>query len=264
MGRALLMFIGSGQVDPYINVMANAVDRCNVDQIVLVKLVNVPSGQQGNPEEFDEKLRRAVMGLADGKYEARPGNIINIGSAIPEYKKLKEVFLNAFTVKTLNYLFLRDEIAALKKFYGPDPVVDVSGTLKRIAIDVLAACLAVDMKYVTLFELRKRADGVNTLYHVLKNTTDYDLVVLPNEAPLLSNIEIFAARQNRQKLRVVIAAILVAIVLTVLYQVLGIAFGPGNWILVVAIVFAGIFSGIIPIVDAWGGGRLSSLGKQKN
>lgn len=264
MGRALLMFIGTGRVDSYINVMANAVDKCNVTKIVLVKILNAPAGQQGKPDEFYEELLRAVKGLAEGKYESKPGNIINIGTAIPEYKKLKEVFSNNHAVEPVNYLFLRDEIAKLKNFYGPDPIVDVTGTLKRIAIDVLAACLAVDMKYVTLFELRKPPSGVNTLYHILKNTSDYDLVILPNEAPLLSNIAVFAAQQNRQKLRVVIAAILVSIVLTVLYQILGIAFGSGNWILVVAIVFIGIFSGIIPIMDAWGGGRLSSFGKQKN
>jgi hypothetical protein len=102
-------------------------------------------------------------------------------------------------------------------------------------------------------ELRIPAAGISTLYHNIKNTSNYDVVVLANEAPLLSNIEVFSARQNRLKLWVVIASILISILLTVLYQWGGIAFGQGNWFLVGALVFINFIGGIVPIVDAWSG-----------
>jgi hypothetical protein len=250
MARTLLMFLGSPHVDSYLNVMANAVDKCDVNQIVLLEVSNTPSGQPGDLASLEENLRKAVIDLADGKYK---GQAFNVGMGVSEYQNLKQVFLNARTVKKINYLFLREEVARLKVIYSTDAIVDVTGTPKRIAIDILAACLAVDMQYVTLFELRIPAAGISALYHNIKNTSSYDVVVLANEAPLLSNIEVFSARQNRLKLSVVVSSILISILLTVLYQWGGIAFGQGNWFLVGALVFINFVGGIVPIIDAWSG-----------
>lgn len=139
--------------------------------------------------------------------------------------------------------------------YGNDVIVDLSGAPKRVAIDVLTACLATGISDVMLFELERPPRGVHTLYHNLKES-DYKHVVLPRWEPLIDNIKFFSARQNRGKLRGVVISILAALILTILYQLAQIRFGANNWLswlLVVAIAVIGLVGGISPIIEAWGG-----------
>lgn len=105
-----------------------------------------------------------------------------------------------------------------------------------------------------IFELKKPSRGVNALYHNLKDG-DYEHIVLPNWEPLIGNIKFFSAKQNRQKLFVVIASIIFSVLLTGVYLVGRINLGDGNWILIGTIAFVGFVGGVIPIVDAWGGMR---------
>lgn len=154
---------------------------------------------------------------------------------------------------------MRENIQKFKDIYGPNALVDISGATKKVAIDVLTTCLAVDMEYVMLFELNEPPKGIATFYHNLTEK-DYEYVRLPNWQPLLGNIEFFSARQNRTKLWTSIIAILLSIGLTLTYQFIRVSFGDQNWftwILIVAIAAIGLFGGVGPIVEAWGGLHLN-------
>lgn len=259
MARALLIITGSSDVGSYINVMANSVSKFDIDHIALINVVGSPSGQEVDFENFANKiLWDTLCDLAAGIYKVkdREGNEKVI--PVPEceaYKKLKHVFGNSHRVVPVVYQFLKEDIEKLKNIYGPDTIVDVSSALKRIAIDVLTACLAVGMEDVTLFELKKRPSGVDTLYHNLKET-DYEHVVLPNWEPLLGNIKFFSSRLNRRKLQLVVSSILLSLFLTVSYQLVRTRLGEENWLswlLIIAIAVIGLVGGVTPILDAWGG-----------
>src|SRR5437868_159258 len=214
MTSPLLVFIGSSNVGPYINVMANSVDKHDVDRIALINVLESPSGQQVDFADFDNRvLWDTLCGLVEGRYKDR-GQEFPIPKDCEAYKKLKHIFGNSHFLHTVNYQFLRNGIEKLKNIYGTDAIVDVSGVPKRVAIDILTACLAVGISNVMLFELKKPMGGVQALYYALKET-DYEHVVLPNWEPLLGNLEFFSARQNRRKLLTVVVAILISLLLTV-------------------------------------------------
>lgn len=274
MTRPFLVLVGSSGVGSYINAMANAVSKYDVDSIALINVIESPSGQQVDFEDFANKvLWDTLCGLVDGIYKEKDRQSSAYREvAVPEaknceaYKKLKQVFGSSHYLHTVNYKFFRNDIGKLKDIYGDDAIVDISGAPKRVAIDALTACLGVGLSNVMLFELEKPARGIDTLYHNLKEA-DYEHVVLPNWEPLIGNIEFFSARQNRRKLWIAVSSILASIILTVFYQLVRTHLGEGNlisWFLVSAIAIIGLVGGVTPIVDAWGGIRLAlSLDRRK-
>jgi hypothetical protein len=258
MAKPLIIFVGSPNVGPYINVMANSVQNHDVDSIALINVLESPSGQQVDFADFANRVLWDTMSnLVEGKYTDR-GKELAVPKDCEAYKKLKQVFGNSHFLHTVNYQFLRDGIEKLRNRYGADAIVDVSSVPKRVAIDILTASLAAGMPNIMLFELKKPMSGIQALYHSLKET-DYEHVVLPNWEPLLGNLEFFSARQNRRKLWTVVASIVISLLLTILYQLGRITFGDGSWFVVGAIVLFGFFGGILPIVDAWGGIRLGMV-----
>lgn len=274
MGRPLLIFIGSSGVGSYINAMANAVNKYDVNLIALVNVIESPSVQQMDFERFANKVLWDVLcGLVEGVFkEPRPD--LSAYREIPvleakqceAYKKLKEIFGSTHQLTKVTYPFLTRDIEELKNTYGPDVIIDLSGVQKRVAIDILTACLAVGISDVMLFELQKPIGGPQALYHNLKKG-DFNHVVLPRWEPLINNIEFFAARQNRSKLKTALISMVVSIGLILAYQLVRVGFGEGNWftwILVIAIAATGLFGGVTPLMDVWGGLRLVlSYGKRK-
>lgn len=273
MGRSLLVFIGSPNVGPYINAMANAVVKYDVDSITLVNIVESPSGQQVDFETFANKvLWDTLCGLVEGVYkELKRGSTSYQETSVPEaskseaYKKLKHVFGNDHSLAKVCYPFLTEDIEKLKNTKGPDVIIDLSGVPKRASIDVLTACLAVGITDVMLFELEVPSSGVQTLYHNLQEK-DYTHVVLPRWEPLIDNIRYFSARQNRNQLLTTVISILVSLALIVGYQFVRIRYGEGNWsswLLIVAISVIGLVGGVTPIVNVWGGKHFVLGGSRK-
>jgi len=77
---------------------------------------------------------------------------------------------------------------------------------------------------------------------------------------LVDNIEFFSARQNRQKLWVVVTSILFSIIFIFVYQLVRVNFGEGSWLswlFVGATATIGLVGGVTPIIDAWGGIRIA-------
>lgn len=266
MGRSLLIFVGTPGVGSYINAMSNAVNKYDVERIALVNVIESPSGQLIDFEHFaNETLRDTLRGLVEGIYrEAKREGTGYQETQIPEakeceaYKKLKHVFGNSHSLEKVSYPFLTHDIEKLKDTYGPDPIIDLSGAPKRVAIDILTACLAAGISDVMIFELENHMLAKSSqakLYHNLKEE-DYKHVVLPRWEPLISNIKFFSARQNRKQFRAVIVSILASLVLIIGYQIARILFGEGSWVswfLIGAITVIGLVGGVTPLIDAWGG-----------
>lgn len=154
MARNLLIITGSSDVGSYINVMANSVSKYGVENIALVNVLGLPSGQQIDFENFANKaLWDTLCDLVNGEYKGKDREGKDKVFPVPEceaYNKLKHIFGISHDVKPVIYQFLRDDMENLKNIYGADAIVDISGALKRVAIDVLTACLAVGMSNVML------------------------------------------------------------------------------------------------------------------
>src|SRR5437016_4714534 len=152
MTRPLLVFVGSDNVGPYINVMAKAVDKYNVDRIVLIDIVDAPVEWQVDYEKFVmERLPKTLADLVEGRYE---GEIFQIPKDFHTYENLKRIFVKSKTTDEVNYQLLREAMAKIKDDYGTETIVDLTCIPKRIAIDILTACLAVGLSNVMLFELK--------------------------------------------------------------------------------------------------------------
>lgn len=217
MGRTLLLFVAAPGVGVYVNVMASSVDKYNVDNIVLVRVIGYPSGELVDFAKFVKTtLPETISGLVEGVYkEFEPYR----EKPSPEtkdnklYKKLNDIFVNSYHIETISYQLLGEDVARLKNVYGSRTIMDISGLPKRMSIDILTACLAIDIPYIMLFELKKQARGIDSFYHNL-SPLDYEHVVLPQWKALTGNIEFFSARQNRKNVWKVIGAILLSLVLT--------------------------------------------------
>jgi hypothetical protein len=267
MARYLLVFVGSPAVGPYINAMANAVSKYDVDHIALINLVESPSREQVNFTDFANiDLWDTLCGLVEGVYKWKDREGKSHSVPVPDaknyeaYKNLRNVFGSAHLLDKVRYKFLREDIERLRDIYGIDSIVDLTGAPKRVAIDILTACLAVGMSRVMIFELNRLFDNhVKALYHNL-DESDYTHVLLPDSEQLMGNIEFFSARRNRSKSWRSVGSILAAILLVVGYQFVRIGFGEGNWItwlLVVAIAVVGLVGGVAPLIDAWRGIHLA-------
>lgn len=133
MTRPLLVFIGSSNVGPYINAMANSVSKYDVDHIALINVLDSPSGEQVDFADFaNTVLWTTICGLVEGvyKWKDRDGraHVLQVPEAkdCEAYKKLKDVFGNSKTLGKVNYQFLRDGLEKLKNTYGTDAIIDLS------------------------------------------------------------------------------------------------------------------------------------------
>jgi hypothetical protein len=253
MGKILFVFVTSPNVGVYINAMAHAVDMDKVDHFVMIDLLEAPIDKPYKFGDFvNGELWKAISELTAGSFN---GKSLVLPPDFRIYEKLKECFGAAKDHRQINYQFLRQDLRSLKQTYGENVIVDLSGVPKRIAIDVLASCLAVGLKNVTTFELKKPLRGVEALYHALSDA-DYEHVILPNLSPFLEGIESFSARQNRKKLLMVLGALGISAILTLLYQLGRKQLGDNSWLLIAAVVLCDIFGVVLPILDAWGGLRL--------
>lgn len=256
MGKTMLVFITSPNDGVYVNAMAHSVDLDKVDHFVMIDLVEAPIERTFKFDDFvNGKLWEVISELAKGSFG---GHELQFPSESKIYERLKEIFGKARDHRQINYRFLQQDLQQLRQEYGDGVIVDLSGVPKRIAIDVLASCLAVGLKNVTTFELKKPVRGAEALYHVL-HEADYEHVRLPDLGPFLEGIESFSASKNRLKLISVLGALIISMVLAFLYYFGRVQFGENAWFLILLVAVFNFFGGILPILDAWGGLRLSKI-----
>ncbi|WP_322480606.1 hypothetical protein [Thermogemmatispora sp.] len=243
MPRSLLLLVGSANTGAYINTLAYAVEQLRVEQIVMVNILYAPLGR---PNAFEDLVNRELQGalskLAQGRYESKQ---------IPlEKRKLYGDISDKYEyrhIERINYHFLRKEIRRMRNVYGEESIVDITSLPKRLAIDVLTACLAENMYHVMLFELKKQG---GYLYHELEGN-DYEYIPLPDWSPLLSNIEVFSARRNRQKFISIAITIWISLFIVILNQ-LGLP-GWGGWLMAALLVGLNVVGALLPLVEALGG-----------
>lgn len=253
MANTLIVFIGSNNVGTYINAMSHAIDMHQVDQIVLIDLLEVPYEKRFDFSSFvNNTLWDAIRELEAGKFG---GQEIETPSNFQTYKKLKDIFGVKKHIDSKNYQFLKDELNQLKKQYGANAMIEISGVPKRVAFDILAGCLAVGFQKIVTFELKQQRRGVDALYHNL-SASDYEHVKLSSLEQFLENIERYGAIKNRKKNLTIIAAFISAI-LALLYALTEIKIGKSNLILVAVVMLFTCFGGILSVLDAWAGLKIS-------
>nr|BBH94956.1 hypothetical protein KTA_31550 [Thermogemmatispora argillosa] len=243
MPRSLLLLVGSARPGAYINTIAHTVSKLEVNHIVMVNILDAPLGESNDFENLvNESLWKAINELANGMY----GNKQISKEMQGLYGSIRDIYTYRH-IERINYHFLREDISRLRKVYGAEAIVDITSLPKRVAIDVLAACLAEDMSRVMLFELKKQG---GYLYHEL-STSDYEYILLPDWAPLLSNIEVFSARRNRQKFISIVVTVFISLFIVVLNQ-LGLP-GWGGWLMTALLICLNVVGALFPLVEAFGG-----------
>jgi hypothetical protein len=243
MPRSLLLLVGSALPGAYINTLAYAVEQLKVEQIVMVNILYAPLREANAFEDLvNRDLQNTLSELAKGTYESKK---IPFGK-----RKLYEEIYERYEyrhIERINYHFLRKEMRRMRNAYGEESIVDITSLPKRVAIDVLTACLAENISHVMLFELKKQG---RYLYHELESN-DYEYIPLPDWAPLLSNIEVFSARRNRQKFVSIAITICVSLVIVILHQ-LSLP-GWGGWLMAVLLVGLNVVGALLPLVESLGG-----------
>lgn len=244
MSQSLLLLVGSSRPGVYINTMSYAVD--NIEHIDRFVVVNIVGASIGDNNDFEEMINKSLWDLLSQLAQGTYGSKSISAKYSQLYAKVKDLYAYRSTER-LNYIFLRSEVRRLRERYGSGAIVDITSVPKRVAIDVLAACLAEGMTQVTLFELKRQGER---LYHELSQS-EYEYLVIPDRTPLMTNIEVFMAKRNFQKFMSVIITICISILIMVFAQ-LGLG-GLGGWLMTVLMAAFSIIGGISPIIDALGG-----------
>jgi hypothetical protein len=199
-----------------------------------------------------EDMWRRIDGLAGDQYvkwDPEAKIFLETKVSLPDgfnlYERLRQLFTDKDQAR-VNYQQLRQEILELKRRYHPaEVIVDITGAPKRLAADILASCLATGIENIFTFELKvSRRDPIELLYHNLA-PHEYEHVLLPSSAPLVANLTLFSVNQNRVRLTLVTAAIL----LSMLFAIWNYWLGGGNLLLTSVLVAIGVFGGILPLVD---------------
>ena len=101
MANTLLVFVGSSNVGPYINAMANSIDKYEINRIALINVIDSPSGERVDFASFaNTVLWETICGLVEGVYKWKDRFDRDHVEQVPEamdceaYKKLKYIFGN--------------------------------------------------------------------------------------------------------------------------------------------------------------------------
>lgn len=257
MSRTLLVFVVSPRLDPYANSMAHCIKVHGINRIVLIGVEESPLPPMIKDFRVfvNEEIWLFIKGLAEGKYVTKsPPQEIPFEPADDIYKRLFDVFASSKVIKKVNYQELRKEMAKLREEYGSDVIVDITGTPKRLAADILASCLAAGIENVFTFELLVKPSGVDTLYHNLHHG-QYEHVLLPSSAPLISNLSLFAVNQSKIELITVALALIASFLFVTAYLILRRWYGENNLLLILGMAFINILGGIFPLADIFSGTR---------
>lgn len=267
--NSLLLFVISPNVGTYINAMTHAVIHHGINKIVLVHIDNAPIGEPIDFSQFRKDLENAIDELPNGKYLTRQkdGSLKTENFELPNeftgYSKLKDIYKRNHVVKDLSYDWLKSNLQSLIKQFG-ECIVDLTGVVKRVAFDIFIACSYIGIDKVTTFEKKDHTKyGVNALYHNLNPPNDSEYVFLHNSSEFIDSLDAISTKKNWKKLVIVMVAILLAaFVIFVDYQYRDNPNESLRAVVIASQIFA-IFGGILPLLDAWGGIRISKLFRKK-
>jgi hypothetical protein len=202
MPKTLLLFLTSPTVDTYVNAIAHAYDKLEVDRYIVVRVKNSPAtlrDEREKPQEIRDRILTQIGLLAKGKYADR-----QLPSA-PELSIYQRMYDGLkLGDEEIDYTNLRIELVGLIKKYGGTNqcIVDLTGASKSLAVDIVVMCLAIKLNMVFMFDLNVKIDRnrpEDFLYHRLRQNFDYDYyqftrspVVLSGQTTYLRKRGVFA------------------------------------------------------------------------
>lgn len=242
--------------------MTHSVMHYGINKIVLIHIENAPVGEPISFTQFRKNLEKTIEELPNGKYLTRDNKnhvkteYFNLPTDFTGYSKLKDIYKRNHVVKKMSYDWIKKELPEFtNKHKGC--IVDLTGVAKRVAFDIFIACSFLGIDKVATFEKKDHTKyGVNALYHNLNPPNDSEYVFLHNSPEFIESLDEISAKKNRKKLITVIAAFsLTAFVFLMDYIYRGNSSGTLT-VMIASQVFS-IFGGILPILDAWGGFKIS-------
>ncbi len=190
MNKYLILFFGSNDEGPYVNVMAHTVDNCGVDNVIFIDLVDSPLNLKFKfVDFFGENLPKVLKDLADGKYNNQQ---LQLPKNFKTYKSIQNLFQLSHRYQ-IEYDKLEMGLSNINKEKSSidsssiEFIIDVTSVPKRIALEIILACQNIGLKEVQLFELKNQVRGESALYHNLEDGKDYEYVNFSNLRKIMSN-----------------------------------------------------------------------------
>lgn len=216
MSRTLFVFLFSDRVDSYINAVAHAYDKEQVDAVCFVYVRGTPTG-------LTDILANTVFSTIANRLE----ELSRGGAEI--YQRIQARLLDR-RLLPLDYSSLRSGLSReLNKCGGANKcMVDVTGAAKGPAIDVFSVCLALGVRSIYTFELKNKPDPANpekSLYHFL-GPNDYSYTRLTETEPVKSSRAVLL--RKFPMLWYVVGIALAAMIITLIILV---SAGPDNVVL---------------------------------
>lgn len=204
MNKYLILFFGSGNVGPYINVMAHAVDKYSVERVIFIDLVKSPLNLKvGFAKFLNETLPETLEDLAGNKYKNQS---LQLPKSFKTYKDTQHLFDKCLQREEIEYDKLEMRLNDITKERTEiEFIIDVTSVPKRIALEIIIACQNIGLKEVNLFELKNQVTGLDALYHNLEEDIDYEYINFSNLHKIADNKSV-----DDQNARNHISALLIA------------------------------------------------------
>ena len=264
-----IVFAITPNVAPYLSTITHGIYKLGVNHIVLVEIIDVPSGHL--IDDFHEfrlqRLEKALLGLSKGEYYSFRYNqhdqqwnenieSFEVPIHFEGYNMVRQhCSKGKIDHREINYKFLRKGLDRIVREYENqgEYFVDLTCVPKRVALDGFTACISLGIEDVVAFELKVPAKGKYTLYHNLKLESDFELLILPKSEAFLESLRKIVSNKNRPYLIIVIFSILVIAVTSfvIYYQFYD---KPEDKVFLTALIaleLIAVVSGIFSIIGSW-------------
>jgi hypothetical protein len=192
----MLLFIVSGNVEPYVNVLAHAYKNLGIAGVDFVSIQG--STKSGSPAEFSQ-IERGILALlselAQGKFHGV--DLTHRDDGISTFLPVE----NALTSKSYNVINYSDLATHLHNLIPArrrgEYIVDVTGLTKNLAIEIVTLSLSLGLRAYS-FELSQHRISLPAemrMFHELK-TDDYSYVCL-TDTPAIRAASTRLVRRDR-------------------------------------------------------------------
>lgn len=186
MGRTLLIFMLSPNVDSYVNAITYTCDRMNVNSVRLVYTADraavgdtsiEPGPGQAGAAELFKRIKEKIEQLSNGYYVS----YLPQGTSQAQLLRRQEgraVYtiackcLTDYELIRIDYPRLRKDLSQIIKRYGGSDncIIDVTGASKSLSVDIFSIALAIGAKHIYTFELvpSRSRNPEDSLYPLLR------------------------------------------------------------------------------------------------
>src|SRR6266702_8383797 len=90
MDKYLILFFGTDNPGPYINALSYSIEKCNIDHVIFIDLINSSLDLKiGFADFLDSNLRKTLIDLTNNNYDNQP---LSLPKGFTVYKDVKKVF----------------------------------------------------------------------------------------------------------------------------------------------------------------------------